>query len=142
MYFILIRMVVVMVEYYDIYIFEEEVTYSTKINYEDITEEWLHNSDTSIKEINDAKYVVKNGKRYYVNKRNKIIHKNREIENAKWYINLMGGKLQYLPVINEGYKVKCADYRYYPPQYNYLKGSGRQSHTFYQSHLRVYRPCL
>ena len=66
--------------------------------YVDITEEWLHNSDTSVKEIGYAKYVIKNGKRYYVNKRNKIEHKNREVENARWYVNLMGGKIQFYHV--------------------------------------------
>ena len=41
----------------------QKLIFRTKIYYEDITEEWLHNSDTTVKEIYNAKYVIKNGKR-------------------------------------------------------------------------------
>ena len=100
---------------YDVYIFEDEAVYEHLPFYENITHEWLTNRDLSIKKLSVAKYVIKNHKRYYVNKINKVVHKNREVENAKWFIELMGGRLDYLPDINEDMGVQCADYRYYPP---------------------------
>lgn len=81
--------------------------------YEDITSEWLEKSNPSYKEIRYAKYVIKNNKRYYTNKTNRVEHKNREVINAKWYINLMGGTIVYLPTINEDGGISIADYKYY-----------------------------
>ena len=119
------------------YIFEGTKTYSQY--YVDITEEWLHMANHNIKIIKNARYVKKNGKRYYVNKTNKIEHKNREVANARWYINLMGGTLVYLPTINEDGGVSCADYKYYPPnskKWYYLEEketSGRGKSVFYHA---------
>ena len=84
-------------------------------------------------------YVIKNNKRYYVNMTNKIDHKNREVENAKWFVDLMGGKLVFLPTINEDGGVSCADYKYYPPHSNkwyYLDNketTGKGLNVFYHS---------
>lgn len=110
------------------------------IYYENITSKWLAQKNNKFREIRYAKYVVKNGKRYYVNKTNKIIHKNKEVDNAKWYVNLMGGKLVYLPTINENGGVSCADYRYYPSKnskkWYYLEEketSGKGKSVFYHA---------
>ena len=121
---------------YMYYIFEDENGYN--IFYKDITDEWLSQATKNIKEIKYAKYVIKNGKRYYVNKTNKIIHKNREVENAIWYVNLMGGKIVYLPTINEDGGIPCADYKYYMPNNNwyYLEEkeiSGKSRNAFYHA---------
>lgn len=80
--------------------------------YKDITDEWLKNSDKSIIKIEEAKYVVKNGVKYETNKTNVIEYKNKEKENGIWYVELMGGKLQYLPTIAESGGVSCSDYLY------------------------------
>jgi len=82
--------------------------------YKDVTNKWLKKANSNIKIISNAKYVIKNGKRYYVNKTNKIKHENIEVENAKWFINTFGEKLLFLPKINEDDNVSCADYKYYP----------------------------
>lgn len=95
------------------YIFESKAGH--EIFYKNIINEWLSNANKIVREVRNAKYVIKNGKRYYVNKTNKIIHKNREVENALWYVNLMGGKLVYLPTIGEEDGISCANYKYYPP---------------------------
>ena len=84
---------------YIYYIFEDGNGYN--IFYKDITDEWLSMSNKKVSEIKYARYFLKNGKRYYVNRTNKIVHKNREVENAIWYVNLMGGKLVYLPTISQ-----------------------------------------
>lgn len=122
---------------YVYYIFESQD--EKKIFYKDITNEWLSTANGKISEVKCAKYVTKNGKRYYVNKTNKIIHKNREVENAKWYVNIMGGKLVYLPTISEDGGVACADYKYYPMNSNkwyYLEEKeiiGRSKNVFYHA---------
>ncbi len=123
----------------EFYIFEEIFKYNSKVYYKDVTKEWLKNSNTSIKELNIAKYVIKNGKRYYVNSKNKIEYKNREKENAEWYIDIMGGKLNFLPNINEDKNIQCADYRYYPPNSNkgfYIEEKethGKSRNVFYHA---------
>ena len=122
---------------YIYYIFEDENGYN--IFYKDITDEWLSMSNKKVREIKYARYVIKNGKRYYVNRTNKIVHKNREVENAIWYVNLMGGKLVYLPTINEDGGVSCADYKYYPSNSNkwyYLEEkeiNGKSKNAFYHA---------
>ena len=122
---------------YIFFVCEENNTYKVGKYYQDITEEWIHNVDTSIRVVKDAKYVIKNGKRY--NKINKIEHKNKEVENAKWYVNLMGGTLKYLPNIREDEGIQCADYKYYPPNSNkwyYLEEketSGKSINVFYHA---------
>lgn len=123
---------------YLVYIYEDEVEYK-KMYFRDITEEWLMMADTDIKEVKNAKYVIKNKKRYYVNSTNKIIHKNKEEENARWYVDIMGGTLMYLPIINEDGGISCADYRYYSPhgnKYYYLEEketNGKSKNTFYHA---------
>ena len=125
------------IDEYVLYVFEDEEEYN--IFYKNITDEWLSRANKKVKEIKYAKYVIKNGKRYYVNKTNKIVHKNREVENAKWYVNLMGGKLIYLPTISEEDGIRCADYKYYPPNsknWYYLEEketSGKGKSVFYHA---------
>ena len=122
---------------YIYYIFEDGNGYN--IFYKDITDEWLSMSNKKVSEIKYARYVLKNGKRYYVNKTNKIVHKNKEVENAIWYVNLMGGKLVYLPTISQDGWISCADYKYYPS--NSKKGyyleekeiNGKSIATFYHA---------
>lgn len=117
------------------YVYED----NNQIYYENITKEWLKNRNTKFKEIKDARYVIKNGKRYYVNKINKIVHKNREVENAKWYVDLMGGKIVYLPTISEKDGIQCADYKYYSSskgKWYYLEEketNGRGKSVFYHA---------
>ena len=68
--------------------------------YEDITEKALKNK-VKYKVIKNATSVVINNRKFYVNKRNKIIHKNKEVEIANLLIENLGGVLEYLPEIKE-----------------------------------------
>ena len=125
------------IDEYTYYVFEN--IESNNNHYRDITNEWLKKANTSVAGFGDAKYVIKNGKRYYVNNTNKIVHKNNEIENAKWYVNLMGGKIIYLPTINENGGIQCSDYKYYPPnskRWYYLEEKethGKSKNVFYHA---------
>lgn len=108
-------------------------------NYINVTTKWLKKSNKNIKIIKDAKYVYKNGKRYYVNNINKIKHENNEEENAEWFINIFGGKLLYLPKIDENGGISCSNYKYYFPNKN--RGffidekeiSGKSKKSFYHA---------
>ena len=85
--------------------------------FKDVTKEFLKKADPNNKVgVVLAKNIKKNGKVYYVNKYNRIKIKNHELENANWWISLMGGKIELLPEITEEDFVKIADYLYYPPK--------------------------
>lgn len=86
--------------------------------YDDVTDEWLKKSNLDYQEIKNASSVLKNGKRYKVNKKNKIILENREKENGEWFVKTFGGRIEYLPVINEEDGIECADYMYYKTKYS------------------------
>ncbi len=77
----------------------------------DCTKKFISNIDINKKAtIKNAKYVDINGKRYYVNDKNKIIHQKNEEGVAKWLKKRFGGKIEYLPNIGEKDGIQCADY--------------------------------
>ena len=92
--------------------------------YEDITDKALKNK-VKYKVIKNATSVVINNRKFYVNKRNKIIHKNKEVEIANLLIETLGGVLEYLPEIGELRNVKCADFLYQNEMWD-LKELGKQ----------------
>ena len=92
--------------------------------YEDITEKALKNK-VKYKVIRNATSVVINNRKFYVNKRNKIIHKNKEVEIANLLIETLGGVLEYLPEIKEIDNIKCADFLYQNEMWD-LKELGKQ----------------
>ena len=108
---------------------EKELLYEKKKNnyitmkndmslYDDVTNEWLGKSNLDYQEVKDAPSVLKNGKRYKTNQKNKIILENREKENGEWFVKTFGGRIEYLPVINEDEGIECADYMYYKTKYS------------------------
>ena len=92
--------------------------------YEDITEKVLKNK-VKYKVIKNATSVIINNRKFYVNKRNKIIHKNKEVEIANLLIETLGGVLEYLPEIKEIDNIKCADFLYQNEMWD-LKELGKQ----------------
>ena len=92
--------------------------------YEDITKKALKNK-VKYKVIKNATSVVINNRKFYVNKRNKIIHKNKEVEIANLLIETLGGVLEYLPEIKEIDNIKCADFLYQNEMWD-LKELGKQ----------------
>lgn len=80
-------------------------------NYIDVTEK----KTTSKKDkgtIKDAESITINGKTYFVNSQNKIIHKNNEEHITKLLIDTFGGTAEYLPDIGEVDNVRCGDIFY------------------------------
>lgn len=88
------------------------------VNYKDVTEEWLKKAKLNYQEVKNVTSVLKNGKRYIVNNKNKIILKNREYENGVWFVKTFGGRIEFLPVINEVDGVSISDYMYYKSKYS------------------------
>ena len=86
-----------------------------KNHFKDITLEFIKdvNPDVNLG-IENAKSITKNGITYRVNSKNKIIWKNNEENNGKWFLNFMGGKLKRLPEIHSATGVNMADFKYYP----------------------------
>lgn len=84
-------------------------------HFKDITIDFMKNAVPSLNYgAYSAKSITKNGHKFVVNSINKINLKNHEKENAEWFLNLMGGKIIYLPDINTKDSVKMADYKYIP----------------------------
>ncbi len=76
--------------------------------YKDITKEWLDNkTDDGV--TKNAKSIVLNNKEYFVNAKNKIIHKNNEVAIAELTVQTFGGELQHLPDITEDDGIRCGD---------------------------------
>ncbi len=85
------------------------------IYYKDITNEFLKNAKPSVNfGVHFAKSITKDGITYRVNKRNRINIRNHEIENAYWFLSIMGGKIIILPEIASKEYIKMADYKYKP----------------------------
>lgn len=89
-------------------------------NYINVSSKWLRKAKPNSHKIEDAKYVVKNNKRYYINNENKINHMNNKVEVAMWLESTFGGVLKYLPDINED-NVKCADYYFRKAHWNLVE---------------------
>ena len=60
--------------------------------------------------MRDIKSIKKDGKRYYVNSKNKIIHEFNEEAVAKWIKNKLHKNVSYLPNIGEQDNVKLGDF--------------------------------
>ncbi len=80
-------------------------------NFIDVTSEWIKNNNTK-GIIKNAKSIILNNTKYFVNEKNKINHKNSEKELAKLVVKTFGGKLEYLPDIGEVDNIRCGDFFY------------------------------
>ncbi len=80
-------------------------------NYKDVTQKWLNNKIVNVITKN-AKSIVIDGKEYFVNNKNKIIHKNNEVAISELIVQTFGGELQFLPDISEDKSIRCGDIFY------------------------------
>lgn len=82
-----------------------------KANYYDDTSNFLNLIDTSKKAtIKNAKSVTIDGKEYFVNKQNPIIHEFNEVPIAKYIKANLHKNVEYLPNIGEDQGVKTGDF--------------------------------
>lgn len=98
----------------------DSMTDEQKQCFKDITQEFFKDADPKNNNgVHLAKSITKDGVTFRVNKKNKIIIKNKEKENAYWFLQLMGGKINLLPEIHSKESITMADYKYFP-----IKGKG------------------
>lgn len=78
----------------------------------DDTKKIIDNIDTNkVATIKDAGFVNVDGKKYYVNDKNKIIHEFNEVSVAEWIKDYLHLDVEYLPNIAEDDSVKLGDYK-------------------------------
>ena len=76
-----------------------------------INEKYIKNPTNSNSKVIEAKYIVKNGIRYYVDGKNVILdYTKNELEIAKYLVSTLEGTIYLLPRINFPKNIKTADY--------------------------------
>ncbi len=86
----------------------DRLTAKEELSYKDVTQEWSGNR-TGDGITKNAKSIILNNKEYFVNDKNKIIHKNNEVAISELTVKTFGGELQYLPDITEDDNIRCGD---------------------------------
>lgn len=78
----------------------------------DNTIEMIKNIDNNKQAtIKNAEFVNIDGKKYYVNDKNKIIHEFNEVSVAEWIKDYLHLDVEYLPNIAEDDSIKLGDYK-------------------------------
>lgn len=85
---------------------------SSKINYNDVTKEWLDNATPNSYKILDAQYFeVGDGTKYHIDGKNVVLdYSDKEKEIAKWLESTFGGELYMIPRVNKPDGIMTADY--------------------------------
>lgn len=82
-----------------------------KLNYRDVTREWLKNSCPNSHRVKTRNYYEHDGIRYFVDGKKVVLDYDiREKTVALWIENVLGGELYLLPRINEPIGIMTADY--------------------------------
>lgn len=82
-----------------------------KINYIDVTDEWICNATPFSHGVKDQNYFEHNGIKYYVDGKNVVLdYSKKEKEVALWLEATFGGEIYILPRINKPDGIKTADY--------------------------------
>ena len=110
-----------------------ETIINTPSGANDVTRIFLSESTPGKGTIKNANSVTIKGKTYQTNSINKIEHKNSEVEIAEWLKKTFGGKIYYLPVINEVSGVKSADYLWNNEFWDLKEISGNGKNTLYHA---------
>lgn len=85
---------------------------SSKINYNDVTKEWLDNATPNSYKILDAQYFeAGDGTKYHIDGKNVVLdYSDKEKEIAEWLESTFGGKLYMIPRVNKPDGIMTADY--------------------------------
>ena len=82
-----------------------------KLNYIDVTDEWLNNATPFEYKVLDRDYFEHNGIKYFVDGKNVVLdYSKKEKEIALWLEATFGGEFYMLPRINYPECIKTADY--------------------------------
>lgn len=85
---------------------------SSKINYNDVTKEWLDNATPNSHKILDAQYFeADDGTKYHIDGKNVVLdYSDKEKEIAEWLESTFGGELYMIPRVNKPDGIMTADY--------------------------------
>ena len=82
-----------------------------KLNYKDVTMQWLKNSCSNSQEVKIRDYYEYNGVKYFVDGKKVVLdYSLNEKKVADWLENILGGELYLLPRINDPIGIMTADY--------------------------------
>lgn len=85
-----------------------------KLNYRDVTREWLKNSCPNSHQLKTRNYYEHDGIRYFVGGKKVVFdYINYEKDVAVWLENLFGGEIYLLPKVNDPKGIKnlyCNEY--------------------------------
>ena len=101
--------------------------------YKDITDEFLEKLIPYGKEVSLAKLIIKNGKEYYHNNRNKFNFNNNEVYVALWFRRTIGGKIELRFEIGEDRKISSSDYLIDGEEWDLKEISGNSPSSFLHS---------
>jgi len=101
-----------------------------KLNYIDVTKEWLNKTNPNNYKVKDMSYFKHKGIKYKVDGKNVVLdYSNKEKEIAKWLISTFGGKIYMCPRINNPEGIKTPDYIYNGIKLDLksIKGNGKRT---------------
>lgn len=82
-----------------------------KLNYIDVTKEWISKANPNSHEIKELNYWIINNKKHKVDGKKILLDYNKsELECAKWLKNTFGGEIYLCPRVNIPEGVKTPDY--------------------------------
>lgn len=103
---------------------------SRKINYNNVTKEWLDNATPNSHKISDAKYFeTGDGTKYYIDGKNVVLdYSDKEKEIAEWLESTFGGELYMIPRINNPSGIQTPDYLFRNNKWDLktITGKGKQ----------------
>lgn len=108
---------------------------SRKVNYSDITKEWLDNATPDSHEVLDTKYFeASDGTKYYVDGKNVVLdYSDKEKEVAGWLENTFGGELYMLPRVNNPEGISTADYLFRNEYWDLKEITGKSKQVLYHA---------
>ena len=84
-----------------------------KLNYKDVTMQWLKNSCSNSHEVKIRDYYEYDSVKYFVDGKKVVLdYSLNEKKVADWLENILGGELYLLPRINEPKGIRTSDYLY------------------------------
>ena len=85
---------------------------SSKINYNDVTKEWLDKATPNSHKILDAQYFeAGDGTKYHIDGKHVVLdYSDKEKEIAEWLESTFGGELYMIPRVNKPDGIMTADY--------------------------------
>lgn len=107
---------------------------NTSLSYNDVTTEWLKNTNPNSHKVLDAKYFVFKKNKYIVDGINVILdYSKKEKEVAEWLESIFGGKIYMVPRVNKPEGVQTADYLFKNEYWDLKEINGNGKNVFFHA---------